>query len=111
MNIKIFNVARGIVLTASTLAASAQKTYTEGILTISTTMRGQSVQPKVYFTKDSTAVTFNMGPASMKMLTDNKGESFAFLLNVPVANMKKAAVATPAEIEQTTDALQNNFGL
>ena len=105
MNIKIFNVALGMALTATTFAANAQKAYTEGTITISTTMRGQQVQPKVYFTKDSTALTFSAGPAGIRILTDDKATSMAVLISVPVASMKKAAVATPAEVEQTLSEL------
>jgi hypothetical protein len=101
MNIKFFNVALGIALTATTFAANAQKVYTEGTITISTAMRGQTVQPKVYFTKDSTALAFMTGPASIRVLTDDKQTSMAILLSVPVASLKKAAIATPAEVEQT----------
>lgn len=105
MNIKIFNVALGIALTATTFAANAQKAYTEGTVTISTVMRGQQVQPKVYFTKDSTALTFNNGPASIRILTDDKQTSMALLISVPVASIKKAAISTPAEIEQAMSEL------
>jgi len=105
MNIKIFNVALGLVLTATTFAANAQKAYTEGTLTISTSMRGQQVQPKVYFSKDSTALTFNNGPASVKVLTDDKQTFMAILISVPVASLKKAAIATPAEVEQAISEL------
>ena len=44
MKIKLFNVALGIVLTATTISASAQKTYNEGVINLSTSMRGQQVE-------------------------------------------------------------------
>ena len=76
MNIKLFNVALGIVLTAATISASAQKTYTQGVVTISTDMRGQSVEAKSYFTPDSLALTFTTGPATIKILKDAKNKFF-----------------------------------
>lgn len=105
MNIKFFNIALGIALTATTISASAQKTYTEGTITLSTTMMGQSVKPTSYFRSDSTALVFNNGPATIKMLTDAKSSSLAVLISVPVASMKKAAIATPAEVEESMDNL------
>lgn len=105
MNIKLFNVALGIVLTATTISASAQKTYTQGVVTISTDMRGQSVEAKSYFTPDSLALTFTTGPATIKILKDAKNKFFAVLVDVPVASIKKAAIATPDEIDQMMSAI------
>ncbi|WP_428331118.1 DUF4412 domain-containing protein [Mucilaginibacter sp.] len=100
MNIKFFNVALGIVLTATTISASAQKTYTQGVINISTTMQGQAVEAKTYFTTDSLSLSFTAGPATIKILKDAKNKFMAILVDVPVASMKKAAIASPAEIEQ-----------
>lgn len=105
MNIKLFNIALGIVLTASTIGASAQKNYTQGIITISTDMRGQSVEAKEYFTTDSAAIAFTTGPATIKVIADAKSTFFVVLVDVPVASIKKAAVYTPSEIEQAMDAM------
>jgi hypothetical protein len=105
MNIKLFNVALGIVLTATTISASAQKTYDQGVMTIGTEMRGQSVEAKSYFTKDSLAMSFTTGPATIKILSDAKASFFAVLVDVPVASIKKAAIMTPAEIEQAMDQM------
>lgn len=100
MNIKLFGAAFGIALTAITFSASAQKTYKQGVVTISTDMRGQSVDIKDYFTADSAALSFTSGPATIKILADAKSTFFAILVDVPVASIKKAAILTPAEIEQ-----------
>ena len=100
MNIKFFNVALGIALTATTISASAQKVFDHGAIVLNTDMRGQSVEAKSYFTKDSLAMAFTSGPATIKILTDAKSTFFAVLVDVPVASIKKAAVYTPAEIEQ-----------
>ena len=104
MNIKFFNVALCIAFAATTLSASAQTNYTEGVITLSTTMRGQQVQPKTYFRADSAAIVVNMGPANIKILSDSKGTFFAVLVDVPVASIKKAGISSPAEIEQAMDA-------
>ncbi|HEY2580749.1 MAG TPA: hypothetical protein VGI43_03030 [Mucilaginibacter sp.] len=105
MNIKFFNVALGIALTATTIGANAQKTYTQGVVMMSTDMRGQPVEIKDYFTPDSSAMAFTAGPASIKLLTDAKSTFFAVLVDVPVASIKKAAIYTPAEIEAAMDAM------
>jgi len=104
MNIKLFNVALGIVLTATTISANAQKTYTSGVVTISTTMQGNQVEAKSYFTPDSLSLSFTTGPATIKILKDAKNTFFAVLVDVPVASIKKAAIYTPAEIEQQNDS-------
>jgi hypothetical protein len=105
MNIKLFNVALGIVLTATTISASAQKSYTEGTVTLSTSMQGNQVELKNYFRPDSVALTFTTGPATIKILSDAKSTFFAVLVDVPVASIKKAAIYTPAEIEQAMAAM------
>src|SRR6185437_13916035 len=105
MNIKLLNVALGIVLTATTISASAQKNYTEGMVTIATSARGQQVQTKYYFRPDSSALTFTTGPATIKILQDAKNSFLAVLVDVPVASMKKAAIAHPAEIEEAMAGL------
>lgn len=100
MNVKLFNVALGIVLTATAISASAQKSYTTGVVTISTSMQGQPAVVKSYFTPDSLSFSFTAGPATIKILKDAKNTLMAILVDVPVASIKKAAIATPAEIEQ-----------
>lgn len=105
MNIKFFNVALGLALTATAMSASAQKKYTEGVVTFSTDMRGQQVEAKGYFRADSSAFAFATGPASIKILTDAEGKSMAVLVDVPVASIKKAAIATPDEIDQANAAM------
>ncbi|MDB5062410.1 MAG: hypothetical protein JWP67_2253 [Mucilaginibacter sp.] len=100
MNIKLFTVALGITLSSAAISASAQKAYKEGVAVISMNMMGQQTEAKNYFKTDSTAVAFNAGPANVKILTDSKGTYMAFLVDVAVASIKKAAVATPAEVEE-----------
>ncbi|WP_183558154.1 hypothetical protein [Mucilaginibacter sp. SP1R1] len=100
MNIKFFNVALGVALTATALTASAQKKYTEGVVNFTTNMRGQQVDAKGFFRADSSAFAFTAGPASIKILTDANGKSMAILVDVPVASIKKAAIATPDEVDQ-----------
>jgi hypothetical protein len=100
MKNKLFTVALGMALTATAISASAQKTYKEGVATLSMSVMGQTVEAKSYFSADSTAVAFSAGPANIKVLTDNKGTSMVYLVDVAVASIKKAAVATPAEVEE-----------
>ena len=99
MNIKFFNVALGIALAATTMSASAQKTYTSGCITYSTEVQGQQADVKDYFTPDSSAAVMTVGPATVKVLMNAKHDYLAVLVDVPVANMKKAGIATPAELE------------
>jgi hypothetical protein len=105
MNIKLFNVAIGVALTATTISASAQKTYTQGLVSYSTEMRGQAADVKEYFTADSTAAVITMGPANVKILTNAKHDYLAVVLDVPVASIKKAGIATPSELEEGMAAI------
>jgi hypothetical protein len=100
MNIKLFNVALGMALTATTISASAQKTYTEGVISYSTEMRGQQADVKQYFTADSSAAVITVGPAVVKVMTNAKHDYLAVTVDVPVASMKKAGIATPSELEE-----------
>ena len=104
MNIKLFSIALGIALTAITISASAQKTYTQGTITVSIPMQGQQIDAKQYFRGDSTALSYAAGPATIKVLADSKETFIAVLVDVPVASIKKAAIFTPAEIEQALEA-------
>jgi hypothetical protein len=99
MNIKLLNVALGIVLTATTISASAQKSYTSGVVSYSTELRGQAADVKVYFTPDSSAGVITFGPGTVKILTTAKRDYLAVVLNIPIANLQKVGIATPAELE------------
>jgi hypothetical protein len=100
MKIKFLSVALGIALSATILSASAQKSYTEGLVTVKTSARGQDVEMKEYFRSDSIATIFSAGPANIKLLADANYKFFAVVASVSAYNIKKAAIYTPAEIEQ-----------
>lgn len=105
MSIKFLNVALGLALTATAMSANAQKKYTEGVVDFTTSMMGQQIQAKSYFRADSNAFAFSNGPANIKILTDANAKSMVILVDVPVANIKKAAVASPDDIEQALAAM------
>jgi len=100
MKNKLFTVALGLALTATAISASAQKVYKEGVMVVTTNMQGQAVELKNYFRADSAAATFSAGPANIKVLTDAKHTYMAILVDVAVASIKKAAVYSPAEVEE-----------
>jgi len=97
------NVALGIALTATAISAKAQKVYTEGSLNYSINANGMDVAAKCYFKPDTSSIEFAQGPATIKMIGTAKNDYFAVLVSVPVASMKKAAIATPGEIEEAGD--------
>jgi hypothetical protein len=105
MKINILTAALSITLSAAVMSASAQKIFTEGIVTYKTNMRGQDVEVKEYFRPDSNAITYTVGPATIKILSDANQKSFAILLDVPQASIKKAAIMTPDEIENAKNGL------
>jgi hypothetical protein len=104
---KFLNVALGIVLAAITLTASAQKSYTEGVISFPTEMRGNPAEVKEYFKADSISVIISFGAGSVKQLFTAKHDYVAVVLDIPVMSIKKAAVATPAEIEEGMASMPN----
>jgi hypothetical protein len=100
MKNKLFTAALGLALTATAISASAQKVYKEGVMVVTTSMQGQTVELKNYFRPDSAAATFSAGPANIKVLTDAKHTYMAIIVDVAVASIKKAAVYSPAEVEE-----------
>lgn len=100
MRIKFLSAALGFALTATAMSASAQKAYTEGCVNISSQTQGVQVTEKAYFRPDSNAMLMEMGPAKIKILTDANHKYLAVLVDVEVASIKKAAIATPDELDQ-----------
>jgi hypothetical protein len=90
MKTKFLSVALGIALSATILSASAQKNYTEGMVTIKTSASGQVVEVKQYFRSDSTAAIFSAGPANIKLLADANYKFFAVVAEVSAFNIKKS---------------------
>ncbi len=93
-------ITLGVVLTAFTVTARAQKAYTEGAINYSVSAPIGAVETKVYFTADSSAVVTNQGPATIKVINDSKNTFMALLADVPLVSIKKAAVLSPAELAQ-----------
>ncbi len=104
MKIKFLTAAVGIALSATIMSASAQKSYTEGLVTLKTSTQGQDLELKTYFRSDSTATTFSAGPANIKLLADANYKFFAVLAEVPAYKVKKAAIYTPAEIDKVVSS-------
>lgn len=97
------NAALALAFTAIGFTASAQKSFTEGVITYNVTTNGQQVEAKDYFKGDSSSYQFQQGPAAIKILSNDKAKFWAILVDVPVASIKKAAVATPTDLEQMKD--------
>ena len=108
MKLNFLNVALGIVLSATTIMASAQKAYKEGSMTYTATVAGQTADSQLFFKGDSSSTSGKAGPASFKTIMANNGDYLAIILDVPVANIKKAFIGTPAELEQAKD-MEPNF--
>ena len=100
-NIK--KLALGFAFTSIGFAAKAQKNITEGVITYTVVANGQSNEAKDYFKGDSSSYQFQQGPADLKIISNEKANFRAILVDVPVASIKKAAVLTPADIEQMKD--------
>src|ERR1700761_6870202 len=98
MNIKTLTAILGIALTTMAFKASAQKTYTHGVISYDTEVRGNPATAKIYFTPDSSATIVTFGAGTFEILSDAKHDYFAVILNIPVAGLKKAGIASPAEI-------------
>lgn len=104
MNVKFLSAVLGIALSATAISASAQKKYTEGTATFEGAVNGQTTEAKVLFKGDTSATNIQQGPAQIKIIRA-KDTYLVVVVDVPVANLKKAAVATPAELEETYASL------
>lgn len=105
MKLKLATIITGIALLAVSFAAKAQKAYNEGVITYTVTTPRGAGDAKTYFKADSNVMVTQTGPATIKVLSIGAGNYLAILVDVPVANIKKAAVATPAELEQFLSTL------
>jgi hypothetical protein len=103
MNNKIFKFALGLSLTIAAFTANAQKNYTEGVITYSTTTPAGSAESKVIFRGDSSAQVIISGPATIKLITTTKHNYFVILVDVPLASKKYVAVLTPDELDQASE--------
>ncbi len=102
---KLLSAVVGIALSATAMSASAQKTYTSGMYSYSTQMQGQQADVKTYFTPDSSAAVITVGPANVKILANAKHDYLAVVLDIPVASIKKAGIATASELEEGMAAM------
>lgn len=100
MNSTIFKTALCLAFSAFALSASAQKTYTEGVITYTVEAPQGTIEAKTFFRGDSSLYSAQQGPADIKIISTKGGNYLAVLVDVPVANIRKAAIATPAEIEE-----------
>lgn len=101
------NAALVLAFTAIGFSASAQKVITEGIINYDVVANGQQGEAKSFFRGDSSSYQSQQGPASINILSNIKSNYMVILVDVPVASIKKAAVLTPADIEQMKDMEQN----
>ena len=101
------NVALAFAFTAIGFTASAQKNFTEGVINYDVSVNGQQNEAKNFFKGDSSSYQTQQGPAGINILSDVKTNYMVILVDVPVASMKKAAVLTPADMEQMKDQEPN----
>jgi len=105
MKMKLLTAALGLALTAGAINANAQKTFKSGLISFPTEVRGQPADAKQYFTPDSSATIVTFGAGTFKILTAASHKYLAVILDIPVAGIKKAGVATPAELEEGMNAI------
>lgn len=101
------NVALALALTAIGFTANAQKNITEGVINYDVSANGQQGEAKNFFKGDSSSYQSQQGAASINILSNVKGNYMVILVDVPVASIKKAAVLTPADMEQMKDQEPN----
>ncbi len=104
MKLKWLSVSLVIALSTTAITALAQKTYTEGVISYTATAGGQIIDSQLYFKGDSSSTSGSRGPATIKTIMANGGAYVAILVDVPIANIKKAAIGTPAELESFKDS-------
>ncbi len=104
MKFKMFNVAIAMALSTIAISASAQKKYTDGVAVYTVSTAAGDGESTVSFSADSSIAATQQGPAAIKIISTTKGDYLAVLVDVPIASIKKAAIASPSELEQFTDA-------
>ncbi|GAB2981261.1 hypothetical protein GCM10027049_16480 [Mucilaginibacter puniceus] len=100
MNIKQTIIAMVLAVSCLTISAKAQKTYTEGSAIYSIASNMGEMEAKFLFKPDSNAYVTQQGPANIKLISNNNGTYAVILVDVSIASIKKAAVLTPADLEQ-----------
>jgi hypothetical protein len=105
MNIKFLTAVLGVALSAVTISANAQKTIDQGYSSFTTEIQGQPADVKDYFKSDSSAMVITFGAGTVKILMTAKRDYLAVVLDIPVAQLKKAGIATPAELEDGAASL------
>lgn len=105
MKFKLFNVALCLALSATVMSASAQKKISSGVAVYSVSTAMGSAESKVTFTADSSAAFTDFGIYNMNILSDTKNDYLVICVDVPIRNQKKAAVASPSELEGMADML------
>jgi len=103
MKVKKSVVAMVLAFSCITLAASAQKTYSEGTATYTLATGIGNMEAKLIFNADSNAFVTAQGPANVKAISNTAGTYGVILVDVPLISIKKAAVLTPAELKQSED--------
>ena len=97
------SAAMAVVICGLSLGVQAQKKLKEGTITYTITGNGQSQDAVCSFKGDSALVAVQAGPAAIKTIMNDKSDYFAILVDVPVAQKKWAAIATPADMEKFKD--------
>jgi len=100
MRTRFLSLIVSFFLAAVVTHVAAQKAITDGTIVFSSTVQGQDMDFTQYFSPDSLATTYNAGPATIRILVDAHYASFVILVDAPAANIKKAAVMNPQEIQQ-----------
>lgn len=105
MKIKFVTAALGLAFTVGAFNANAQKVYKTGVVSFPTTVRGQPADAKTYFSPDSSATIITFGAGNVKILTAATHKYLAVVLDIPVAGIKKAGIASPSELEEGMNAI------
>jgi len=100
---KVLKLALGLSFTIAAFTANAQKNYTEGVVTYTSTAAAGSTESKILFRGDSSATIINSPPAVIKLITNTKHTYFAVAVDVALASKKIAAVLTPDELDQAME--------
>ncbi|MEO6520901.1 MAG: hypothetical protein ABIN91_04430 [Mucilaginibacter sp.] len=103
--ISIKKVALGLALSATVIGAKAQKTYTEGTATYGVVTTAGAADSKVLFKGDTSALSFQGGPATVTITSTLKDDYVSVLVDIPVAGKKLIAVASPADLEEMADMI------
>ncbi|RZK57424.1 MAG: hypothetical protein EOO87_02940 [Pedobacter sp.] len=94
-----------VILISSAAFAQAQKKISEGTLVYTMKNPEGEMEQKIKFSGEISKMELQAGPATIGILNDSKNGTGLVLVDVPVAQMQKAAKMSKADVDKQNETL------